>query len=97
MRRFNRHLLDDAIFQFGKEIVTTGFFRRNRMGIAKADMQRRRARDTLQRPVDRLDSIFPGFVRARLHVGLIKLHDIGTRCIQRLYFLVYRGGIIHRR
>ncbi len=66
-------------------------------GIAEADMQRGLAGDALKRPVDHRDAKAAGLVGARLHVGLVDLHDVGAGVEEVLDLLVDRRGIAHRQ
>ena len=62
--------------------------------VAEADVHDGRPGDPVDRPGQRRQPIGPGLVRARLHVRLVDLHDVGARCEQVDDLLVDRRGVV---
>ena len=62
--------------------------------IAEADVHGGGAGDALERAVEHLDAERLGLLGARLHIGLVDLHDVGTGCEQVLDFGVDGRGIV---
>ena len=50
-----------------------------------------------QRPVDCFQSVCPGFLGTRLHVGFVDLYNIGAGSEQVADLVVDGGGVVHRR
>src|SRR5690242_14637767 len=65
-------------------------------GVAEAYVHGGRAFHVFQSPVEGAQSVLPRLLRARLHVGLVDLHDIGPCGEQIVDFRVHRDRIIHR-
>ena len=65
--------------------------------VAEADVHGGGSLDAFERAVQRLQPVFARLLRARLHVRLVDLHDIGACRKQVPNLLVHRGRVIHRR
>ena len=77
LRGLDRHLVARAVGQLGQERVAGGPLVDDR-GVAEADVHDGRADHAVERPVERLQPELPGRLRARLHVRLVDLDDVGA-------------------
>src|ERR1035441_10625911 len=69
----------------------------NERCVAETDVYGGCAGDALERAVERLQPKLARFLRARLHVGLVDLHQVGTGIEQLADLGIDRGCVVHRR
>src|SRR5436190_1763357 len=95
LRGLDRYLLDGGTRQFGQEGIARRALMDDR-GVAEADVHRRRAADPFERAIERLETVFARLLRARLHVRLVDLHDVGAGGEEIAHLLVDRDRIVQR-
>src|ERR1700674_2968420 len=81
-------------FELGQERVPRWSFMNDRR-IAEADVYHSRSTDSVERTVQYLYAVLLRLRRARLHVGLVDLDNIGARSEQVLDLLVDRRCVVH--
>ena len=82
--------------QFGKKVVPRGLSLDHR-AVAKADVNRGRPGDPVERALERRDAIRPRVRGMHLHVRLVDLHDVRAGGEEVTDLGVHRGGVVHRQ
>jgi hypothetical protein len=96
LRRLDRDLFRRCRIELGEEGVAVRLLVDDRR-VAEAGVERERgAGDAFERALDRLECVLPRVLGAGLQVGLVDLHDVGSRGDEIAQFLVHRLRVCQR-